>query len=95
LVSKLGGWLTIPRGTGDVFWRRAFTTNQSKAKLVEQVIAEVGRFAEEFNSNHPDEHDRLFRETFKLFERLVPLLGPVIKDCTFDEELEWRLILSN
>jgi hypothetical protein len=63
-----------------------------QSELIEEVIAEVARFAEEFNTEHPDQHDRLYRESFKLFERLVPLLGPVIKHQSFDEESEWRLI---
>lgn len=63
-----------------------------QSELIEGVIAEVARFAEQFKAEHPDDDDRLFREAFKLFERLVPLLGPVIKHQTFDEESEWRLI---
>jgi hypothetical protein len=63
-----------------------------QSELIEEVIAEVARFGYQFDSEHPDQQDRLFREAFKLFERLVPLLGPVIKHRTFDEESEWRLI---
>jgi len=39
-----------------------------------------------------DSLDRRYREAYKLFGRLVHLLAPALKDPSFAEEQEWRLI---
>lgn len=36
--------------------------------------------------------DRIYREGYKLFGRLVHLLAPSLKDPSFAEEQEWRLV---
>jgi Protein of unknown function (DUF2971) len=61
------------------------------AKLIDTVIDDVVTFADTYWRG-PETSDRVLRESFKLFERIVFLLGPALKDPTFSEEVEWRLV---
>ncbi|HZY74549.1 MAG TPA: DUF2971 domain-containing protein [Edaphobacter sp.] len=36
--------------------------------------------------------DRVYREAYKLLGRLMPLVAPILKHASFEEEAEWRLI---
>ena len=38
------------------------------------------------------DQDRVFREAYKRLGRLLPLLAPALKDPSFAEEQEWRLV---
>jgi len=60
-------------------------------QLVETVTNDVIAFANTYWTG-PDSSDRVLRESFKVFERVVSLLGPALKDTTFREEVEWRLV---
>jgi hypothetical protein len=60
-------------------------------KLVDTMIDDVLTFADTFWTG-PDTSDRTLRESFKLFQRVASLLGPALKDPTFSEEAEWRLV---
>ena len=61
-------------------------------KLIESVIDDVVDFAVQFDRELPEHIDRVLRETFKLFEKLFPIVAPVVKDRRFEEEREWRLV---
>ena len=63
----------------------------SQEKLIRKLFDDVLVFAEE-SHNAGLTHDRVFREAFKLFGRLIPLAAPAIKHPSFVEEQEWRLV---
>src|SRR5262249_270640 len=57
-------------------------------RLVSTLVGDVAMLAE--SDRHAGlEHDRIFRESFKLLGRLLPLVAPVLKDSSFSEENEW------
>lgn len=60
-------------------------------EVIDKVFEAIVQFAEE-SLHSKVEHDRVFRECFKLFGRLLPLVAPALKDPSFEEEDEWRLI---
>ncbi|MGA8149435.1 MAG: DUF2971 domain-containing protein [Terriglobales bacterium] len=60
-------------------------------RLVKKLVQVVANSAET-NRATGLERDRVFRETFKQFGRLLPLVAPVLKDPSFEEEQEWRLV---
>ncbi|MBZ5491216.1 MAG: DUF2971 domain-containing protein [Acidobacteriia bacterium] len=64
----------------------------SQKDLISHLINTVEKFAEESNAHNRLNHDRVFRESFKLLGRLLPLTAPALKDASFAEEKEWRLV---
>lgn len=65
---------------------------EQQEKRIQDVVAHVTTFAERCHTLEPDNRDRVFRESFKLFTHLLPLVAPVIKDHSFSEEKEWRVV---
>jgi hypothetical protein len=59
--------------------------------LVQTLVKDVVSTAEE--SLHDGmSQDRVFREAYKRLGRILPLLAPALKDPSFAEEQEWRLV---
>jgi len=65
-----------------------------QAEQIDEIISDVLDFAQRFSMEDPDDDDRVFREGFKLFEKLLPFAAPVIKHASFEEEREWRLVTT-
>jgi len=65
--------------------------SQNQWEIIRSVFQIAAESAEE-NRRAGIDHDRVFRESFKLIGRLIPLVAPVLKDPSFAEEQEWRLI---
>jgi hypothetical protein len=76
----------------DRFLARCTYDASSHEELIRSLIETVAKFAEEFNAHNKVNHDRVFRESFKLLGRLLPLTAPALKDASFAEEQEWRLV---
>ena len=76
----------------DRFLARCTYEASSHKELIRQLIDTVEKFAEESNAHNQMSHDRVFRESFKLLGRLLPLIAPALKDSSFAEEKEWRLV---
>jgi hypothetical protein len=77
--------------TPDRFLVRCVYDRESQETLIRNLIEAIDLFAEE-NARKLPSKDRLFRESFKLLGRLLPLVAPALKDPTFAEEQEWRLV---
>jgi hypothetical protein len=75
----------------DCFLARCVYELKSQEELVRNLVQQIARFAEESLSAKVD-RDRVFRESFKLLGRLLQLVAPALKDSSFAEEQEWRLI---
>ena len=75
----------------DHFMAPCVYDSRSQQELGRKVVLDVVCFAEEGHRNGMS-HDRVFRESFKLLGRLIPLVAPVLKDPSFAEEQEWRLV---
>lgn len=60
-------------------------------ELVRDLVKGVVLAAEESLSSGVPK-DRVFRESYKQLGRLLPLLAPALKDPSFAEEQEWRLV---
>ena len=60
-------------------------------QLVRDLVKWVVLAAEESLSSGVT-RDRVFRESYKQLGRLLPLLAPALKDPSFAEEQEWRLV---
>ena len=73
------------------FLLRCVYGSDSQYDLVQKLFDTVAEFAEE-NVHARMEHDRVFREAFKLLGRLLPLVAPALKHSSFREEHEWRLV---
>jgi hypothetical protein len=76
----------------DRFLARCTYETSSQEELIRNLIQAVARFADESNAHNQMSHDRVFRESFKLLGRLLPLIAPALKDSSFAEEQEWRLV---
>jgi len=59
-------------------------------ELVQKLVKSVVSTAEE--GLHEMSQDRVFREAYKRLGRLLPMLAPALKDPSFAEEREWRLV---
>jgi len=64
----------------------------SQSGLVEQVIDAVFASANTIWVQEPDNSQRIFRQAFQEFGALLALVSPIIKDRSFQEEAEWRLV---
>ncbi len=64
----------------------------SQSGLVEQVVDAVFAYANTIWVQEPDNSQRIFREAFQEFGALLALVSPIIKDRSFQEEAEWRLV---
>jgi hypothetical protein len=73
------------------FLVRCVYNSDDQWTLVSRLVQAVDDFAAEKLSAGLT-HDRIFRESFKLLGRLLPLLAPALKDASFAEEQEWRLV---
>ena len=76
----------------DRFLARCTYDAPSQEELIRGLIQTVAKFAEDNNAHNQMSHDRVFRESFKLLGRLLPLIAPALKDASFEEEREWRLV---
>lgn len=76
----------------DRFLVRCVYDALTQGSLIRGLVQDVAAFAEE-NAHGVETHDRVFRESFKLFGRLITLIAPVLKHHSFTEEQEWRLVL--
>jgi hypothetical protein len=65
---------------------------ESQLTLIEQLFTAVEEYAEE---NRRLDRDRVYRESHKLLGRLLPIVAPALKDPSFAEEQEWRLVRSS
>lgn len=84
--------LMEPGGSNsDRFLARCTYDLPSQKELIRNLIQTVAEFAEGSVHDHVT-HDRVFRESFKLLGRLLPLVAPALKDSSFSEEQEWRLV---
>jgi 5-carboxymethyl-2-hydroxymuconate isomerase len=78
--SSATGWLV-----------RCRYDEESQLSLIEELFKVVEEYAEE---NRALASDRVYRESYKLVGRLLPLVAPALKDPSFAEEQEWRLVRS-
>jgi len=76
----------------DRFLARCTYDASSQEALIRSLVQTIAKFAEESNAHNQMNHDRVFRESFKLLGRLLPLIAPALKDSSFAEEQEWRLV---
>lgn len=76
----------------DRFLARCTYDESSQKELIRRLVQTVAQFAEESNAHNQMSHDRVFRESFKRLGRLLPLIAPALKDSSFAEEREWRLV---
>jgi len=60
-------------------------------KAVVHILEHLVGLAETSRRDGTDQ-DRVLRETYKLLGRLLPPLAPMLKDPSFAEEREWRLV---
>jgi hypothetical protein len=60
--------------------------------LVDRIIAAVSDHAKGMWTPDADNSQRVFREVYQEFASLLALISPVIKDDSFEEESEWRLV---
>jgi hypothetical protein len=79
--------------TNDVqrFLTRCVYDGEDQYDLINNLVQVIANFAQD-KLTIKLEHDRIFREAFKLFGRLLPLVAPALKDSSFAEEQEWRLV---
>jgi hypothetical protein len=63
----------------------------AQEKVIEDLICAVEVFAESARRDGLAQ-DRVYRESYKLIGRLLALLAPILKDRSFAEEQEWRLL---
>lgn len=63
----------------------------SQQNLVEKLLDLVIGTAEE--EMRDQDRDRVYKDAYRMFGRLVHLLAPALKDPSFAEEREWRLVL--
>jgi hypothetical protein len=73
------------------FLTRCVYDGEGQYDLINSLVQVVANFAQDKIAAKL-EHDRIFREAFKLFGRLLPLVAPALKDSSFAEEQEWRLV---
>ncbi len=73
------------------FLARCIYEESDRLELMNELLDGVAEFADASMSNHL-ERDRVYRESFKLLNHLLPFVAPVLKDGSFAEEREWRLV---
>ncbi len=74
------------------FLIRCRYTDEEHRELVLCLVRSLVRFLEECYVPEPDNWQRVLQEAYKLFGTLLALVAPAIKDPSFAEEDEWRLI---
>jgi hypothetical protein len=81
----------IPRGEEpNRFLARCAYDGDSQSDLISDLLQAVAGFAED--NARGNTQDGVFRESFKLLGRLLPRVAPLLKDHSFFEEQEWRLV---
>jgi hypothetical protein len=73
------------------FLARCVYDSTKQKQIVDKAINTVLEFADQIHKIEGHQ-DRVLREAYKLFGRVVPLLAPALKDPSFSEENEWRLV---
>jgi len=89
---KTASLLPASAGIPNRFLARCTYEPRDHETLISNAINSVVKFAAASHTAYPDNRDRVFRESYKLFGRILPLIAPALKDQTFQEEKEWRLV---
>jgi Protein of unknown function (DUF2971) len=91
----IGFWskslMDVPDPPTHRFLARCVYESHLHQELVRTLVKDVVSIAEESLSDGMSQ-DRVFREAYKRLGRLLPLLAPALKDPSFAEEQEWRLV---
>jgi hypothetical protein len=74
------------------FLVRCVYDRSKQRELVTDLVDDVFEFGMDVFRAMDANPDRALRETHKLTARLMPLAAPALKDSTFSEEDEWRLV---
>lgn len=81
----------VPDSASYRFLARCIYESDVHQELVQKLVKDVVSSAE--GTLHDGiGQDRVFREAYKHLGRLLPLLAPALKDPSFAEEQEWRLV---
>ncbi len=73
------------------FLARCIYDPSDQEDLINQLVEKVAEFA--LKGVHDRLlHDRIYRESYKLLGHLIPIVAPALKDPSFEEEAEWRLV---
>jgi hypothetical protein len=92
-VGFNAGILLRPHGEeGPRFLLSCIYNPKQREELLHRVVSEVVRYAEENRVYETANRDRIHAAAFKRFAGLLSLAAPIVKDQSFEEELEWRLV---
>src|ERR1017187_3619889 len=75
----------------DRFLAKCMYDQSAQQEVIEDLICAIEAAAEKSRRSGLAP-DRVYRESYKLLGRLLPLAAPILKDPSFREEEEWRLL---
>lgn len=75
----------------DRFLAQCVYDEETQETVIEDLIAAVESFSAD-QRHAGASPDRVYREAYKLLGKYMPLVAPILKHGSFEEEAEWRLI---
>jgi Protein of unknown function (DUF2971) len=82
---------TTVSSSEDRFLAKCIYEQSAQQEVIEDLICAIEATAEKSRRSGLAP-DRVYRESYKLLGRLLPLAAPILKDPSFREEEEWRLV---
>lgn len=73
------------------FLAKCIYEQSAQQEVIEDLIGAIEATAEKSRRSGLAP-DRVYRESYKLLGRLLPMAAPILKDSSFREEEEWRLL---